>query len=143
MAAQLCDLLGMSVDGFLNMTEIHIHILPYLVLMRKKDVIMRIARAAESQEKETSLFDFCGTGKNMVAIVSFLMIQLSQDPERLVISVLADLSDQFRGLKLRALLRSDPILFACELLKGLGDSAAGDEPKVLPNLEQKSGAGLG
>ena len=130
MATQLCDLLGMNVDGFLNMAEIHVHILPYLVLMRRKDTIMRIARASDGQEENKSLFDLCKTRKNIAAILALLLIQPYPDPEKMITSILSELSEQFRGLKLAALLRSEPILLACELLKGLGDSAEGEHSKV-------------
>lgn len=130
MATQLCDLLGMNVDGFLQMTEIHVHILPYLVLTRKKDVIMRIARASDSSEGNKSLFDLCKTRKNIAAILALLLIQPSSDPEKMIISVLSELTERFQGLKLGALLRSEPILLACELLKGLGDASEAEESRV-------------
>lgn len=131
MATQVCDLLGMNVDGFLQMTEIHVHILPYLVLARKRDIIMRIARASDSSEGKKSLFDLCKTRKNMAAILALLLIQPSSDHEKMIISVLSELTEQFKGLKLGALLRSEPILLACELLKGFGDASEAEESRVI------------
>ena len=122
MAEQLCELLGMKVDAFLRLTEVHV--LPYLVLMRKRDIICRIG--ASRQEGETP-FDVCSEKNNLAAILAFLLAQESSNPEAMIMSLLAEIDPAFKGRTLAELVRIEPILIACDLLKSLGD--AGDQNK--------------
>lgn len=117
MAEQLCDLLGMNVDDFLRLTEVHI--LPYLVLTRKRDVITRVGAAYKHIKTP---FDICSEKNNLAAILAFLMSQPWSDPEGMIMSVLSDIDSAFGGRTLAELVRTEPILIACDLLKGLGDS---------------------
>lgn len=125
MAEQLCDLLGMKVDDFLRLTEVHV--LPYLVLTRKRDVILRIG----ATYKETkSPFDICSEKNNLASILAFLLSQPSSDPEGMILSLFADVDPEFKGRTLSEFLRTDPILIACDLLKCLGDAGEGNESRV-------------
>lgn len=117
MAEQLCDLLGMRVDDFLRLTEVYI--LPYLVLMRKRDIIQRIGSTYTSPK---SPFDICSENNNLAAILAFLMSHEASDTEAMVLSLLAETDSAFKGRSLAELVRTEPILIACDLLKGLGDS---------------------
>jgi serine/threonine-protein kinase ATR len=117
MAEQLCDLLGMNVDDLLRLTEVHI--LPYLVLTRKRDVITRVGAAYRDVKTP---FDICSEKNNLAAILAFLMSQPWSDPEGMIMSVLSDVDSAFGGRTLAELVRTEPILIACDLLKGLGDS---------------------
>ncbi|EKV15882.1 Inositol kinase kinase (UvsB), putative [Penicillium digitatum PHI26] len=122
MAEQLCDLLGMKVDGFLRLTEVHV--LPYLVLTRKRDIICRIGASRNEGE---SAFDVCSEKNNLAAILAFLLSQQSDNPEAMIMSLLADVDPAFKGRSLAELVRIEPILIACDLLKSLGD--AGEQKK--------------
>jgi serine/threonine-protein kinase ATR len=122
MAEQLCDLLGMKVDGFLRLTEVHI--LPYLVLTRKRDVICRIGASRNEGE---SAFDVCSEKNNLAAILAFLLSQQSDNPEAMIMSLLAEVDSAFKGRSLAELVRIEPILITCDLLKSLGD--AGEQKK--------------
>ncbi|KAJ5543050.1 hypothetical protein N7535_005479 [Penicillium sp. DV-2018c] len=122
MAEQLCDLLGMKVDGFLRLTEVHI--LPYLVLTRKRDIICRIGASRNEGE---SAFDVCSEKNNLAAILAFLLSQQSDNPEAMIMSLLAEIDPAFKGRSLAELVRIEPILIACDLLKSLGD--AGEQKK--------------
>jgi serine/threonine-protein kinase ATR len=122
MAEQLCDLLGMKVDGFLRLTEVHV--LPYLVLTRKRDIICRIGASRNEGE---SAFDVCSEKNNLAAILAFLLSQQSENPEAMIMSLLADIDPAFKGRSLAELVRIEPILIACDLLKSLGD--AGEQKK--------------
>ncbi|KAJ9198046.1 hypothetical protein DTO164E3_5302 [Paecilomyces variotii] len=124
MAEQLCDLLGMNVDDFLRLTEVHI--LPYLVLMRKRDIISRIGA---SYKKTKSPFELCSENNNLASILAFLLSQPSSDPEGMIISLFQDVDVQFKGCTLATFLRTEPILIACELLKSLGDAGDGKGDK--------------
>ncbi|CAG8024016.1 unnamed protein product [Penicillium olsonii] len=118
MAEQLCDLLGMKVDGFLRLTEIHV--LPYLVLTRKRDIICRIGASRNEGE---SAFDVCSEKNNLAAILAFLLSQQSDNPEAMIMSLLAEIDPAFKGRSLAELVRIEPILIACDLLKSLSDAA--------------------
>ena len=122
MAEQLCELLGMKVDSFLRLTEVHV--LPYLVLMRKRDIICRISA---NHKEGGSPFDVCTEKNNLAAILAFLLSQESEDPEAMIMSLLADIDPAFKGRTLAELVRIEPILIACDLLKSLGD--AGEQKK--------------
>ncbi|EEP77729.1 hypothetical protein UREG_02578 [Uncinocarpus reesii 1704] len=112
----LCDLIGMKVDSFLRLTEVHV--LPYLVLMRKKDIIARIVRTYDDK----SVFSLCTTRANIASILSLLLTQQSTDLETTIPTILSEISPDFKDLRVADLIRMEPILIACELLKGIGDS---------------------
>ncbi|PWY66408.1 hypothetical protein BO70DRAFT_390661 [Aspergillus heteromorphus CBS 117.55] len=116
MAEQLCDFLGMKVDDLLRLTEIFV--LPYLVLTRKRDIITRVG--ATYKDIKTP-FDICSEKNNLASILAFLLSQPSSDPEEFIMSALSEVDAAFRGRTLAELLRIEPILIACDLLKGLGD----------------------
>ncbi|KAL4888524.1 UVSB PI-3 kinase [Aspergillus ambiguus] len=124
MAEQLCDLLGMKVDDFLRLTEIHV--LPYLVFTRKRDIIMRLA---SSYKEAKSPFDICSEKNNLAAILSFLLSQPSANSEDMVMSTLSEIDPAFKGRSLAELVRIEPILIACDLLKRLGDSGMDNEAR--------------
>ncbi|PYI12112.1 hypothetical protein BO78DRAFT_392787 [Aspergillus sclerotiicarbonarius CBS 121057] len=116
MAEQICDLLGMKVDDFLRLTEIYV--LPYLVLTRKRDVIIRVGATYKGSKTP---FDICSEKNNLASILAFLLSQPSSNPEESIMSALSEVDVAFRGRTLAELLRIEPILIACDLLKGLGD----------------------
>ncbi|KAI2981957.1 hypothetical protein CBS147344_9095 [Aspergillus niger] len=97
MAEQLCDL---------------------LVLARKRDVIIRVG--ATYKDAKTP-FDICSEKNNLASILAFLLSQPSPNLEESVMSALSEVDSAFRGRTLAELLRIEPILIACDLLKGLGD----------------------
>ncbi|KAE8133779.1 hypothetical protein BDV38DRAFT_274097 [Aspergillus pseudotamarii] len=123
MAEHLCDLLGMKVDDFLRLTELYV--LPHLVLTRKRDIIARIG--ATYKDAKTP-FDICSEKNNLAAILAFLLSQASPNPQDMAMSALSEIDTAFEGRTLAELVRIEPILIACHLFKGLGDS--GDEKRA-------------
>ncbi|KAI9373995.1 hypothetical protein BJX61DRAFT_532757 [Aspergillus egyptiacus] len=117
MAEQLCDLLGMKVDDYLKMTEVYV--LPHLVLSRKRDVIAKIGGTYKVAK---SPFDICSEKDNLASILAFLLCQPSSDPQTMIMSTLSSVDSAFEGRTLAELVRIEPILIACDLLKGLGDA---------------------
>ncbi|EAA61621.1 hypothetical protein AN6975.2 [Aspergillus nidulans FGSC A4] len=117
MAEQLCDLLGMTVDDFLRLTEVYV--LPHLVLWRKREVIARIGCTYKDAKTP---FDICSEKDNLAAILAFLLCQPSSEPQKMIMSTLSAVDPAFNGRTLAELVRIEPILIACDLLKGLGDS---------------------
>jgi serine/threonine-protein kinase ATR len=126
MAEHLCDLLGMKVDDFLRLTEMHT--LPYLVLMRKRDLITRIGA---SHNPVMTPFQLCTEKNNLAAILALLLIQSSTDHGGMIISLFLEVSEEFQNYDAEDLIRVEPIQIACELLKGLGDCGEGKTGKVL------------
>ncbi|KAL4869315.1 hypothetical protein BDV12DRAFT_185211 [Aspergillus spectabilis] len=117
MAEQLCELLGMRVDDFLRLTEVYV--LPHLVLSRKTEIITRIGGTYKDLKTP---FDICSEKDNLAAILAFLLCQPSSDPQKMIMSTLSGVDSAFDGRTLAELVRIEPILIACDLLKGLGDT---------------------
>ncbi|OAX81796.1 hypothetical protein ACJ72_03863 [Emergomyces africanus] len=130
MADQLCDLLGMKVDNFLRLTEVHV--LPYLVLMRKHDIIARIG--ATYDEKQ-SPYQLCTRKNNLASILTLLLTQPSNDHNAMILSIFNEMSPEFRVHDLAGWVRAEPILIAVELLKGLGDSTRAERSKYYKALK--------
>ena len=124
-AQQLSDLLGTTVQEFLVWTKTYT--LPYLVLMRRHDILRRIAHAHGS---DVSLWSICVDPVNMAAILAFLLVQPSTDQESLIPALLAEASPEFSDRDLMELLKMEPILTAFELLKAAAESEEARKSKV-------------
>lgn len=124
-AQQLSDLLGTTVSELLVWTTTNT--LPYLILMRKHEVLRRIAQAHGS---EASVWSICVQPVNMAAILAFLLIQPSTDPERMITTLLTETSTDFKDRDLVDLVRMEPILTAFELLKAAGEDDEARKPKA-------------
>lgn len=124
-AQQLSDLLAITVSEFLIWTTTNT--LPYLILMRRHDVLRRIAQAHGT---DASVWSICVQPVNMAAILAFLLIQPSTDPEKMITTLLGETSIKFKGRDLADLVRMEPILTAFELLKAAGEDDEARKPKV-------------
>ncbi|EXJ90418.1 hypothetical protein A1O1_03519 [Capronia coronata CBS 617.96] len=129
-ADQLCDLLGMDMTGLMGHTAEYA--LPYLVLHKELDTIRRFAEANGSS---TTPFDLCTQGKNLIAILSFLLVQPFSDAEQSIISLLSEVSEDFGKNDLASWVALDPIHITCELLKVIGDSGQGKSSRVYQALQ--------
>ena len=116
-AQNLCDLLGMKADGLLMLIEEFA--LPYLVLTRKHDLILRIALI---HGPSMSTFDLCTQRRNLASILSFLLGQHSNDSEDLIMTLLTEVSPDFKEQDLGGWVRLNPEYIACELLKAVVDA---------------------
>lgn len=115
-AQQLCDLLGMDINAFLVLTQKDT--LPNLVLTKKKDILQRISIA-----RSTSVQDLClQPPTNRAATLALLLMQSAPDVEEAAVECLAEVAPSFRGVDLAILIRPDPVLIACEMLKHSGDA---------------------
>ncbi|GAM33244.1 ATR checkpoint kinase [Talaromyces pinophilus] len=123
MAEQLCDLLGMSVDSFLQLTEVHT--LPYLVYTRRREIIMRIAAAYPSK----SAFELCMERNNFASIIAYLLSQPEENHEAMIYSLLVDIDPKFKETSVTMLLKTEPIPITRELLKNMGDAGDGHDGK--------------
>lgn len=124
MAEQLCDLLGMSVDNFLRLTETHT--LPYLVYTHRQEVIAKIAATHSSK----SPFELCMERNNLASIIAFLLSQPAQDHDGMIYSLLVSVDSKFQSTSATMLLKTEPIPITRELLKNMGDSGGNDDSKV-------------
>jgi serine/threonine-protein kinase ATR len=115
-AQRLCDLLGMEVDGLLVLIEEFA--LPYLVLTRKHDLILRIALI---HGPTMSPFDLCTQQRNLASILSFLLGQYSTESEDSIMALLTGVSPDFKEQDLSEWVRLNPEYIACELLKAVVD----------------------
>lgn len=114
---QLCDLLGLDVNQFLAMTERNT--IPSLVLHRKKDILQRIAAARGGN---ATVHDVCLQPRsNMAAILTLLLSQPGVDVEEAALQCLTDVAPGFNGSDLADLVKMDPTLLACELLKFIAE----------------------
>jgi serine/threonine-protein kinase ATR len=66
----------------------------------------------------------------LASILAVLLAQPSPDPETMIMSIFTELSQEFKIHDLAGWVRVEPILIACELLKGLGDSGKDTESEV-------------
>lgn len=116
-AQQLVDFLGMSVNHFLLLTQRDT--IPFFVLTKKVAILERIALA---RGPETSIQDIClQPPANLAAVISTLLFQPSNDVESNATRCLAEIAQGFQSSDLASLIKSNPVLIACEMLKTAGD----------------------
>lgn len=116
-AQQLAELLGLGVNELLILTQTDT--VPYLILAKKKDVLQRIAQARSPTTGVQELW--LQPSKNLAAVLSLLLVQQSPDAEQSAVALLQDAAPGFSETDLSTLVKLDPILIACEILKHGGD----------------------
>ncbi|ETI22234.1 hypothetical protein G647_06307 [Cladophialophora carrionii CBS 160.54] len=128
-AQQMCDLLGMDMSSLMgHATEFA---LPYLVLHKAHEVIRKFA---EANGQSATPFDICTQGPNLVAILSFLLVQPFPDAEQSIMSILSEVSGDFARADL-ADWAADSIQIACTLLKAIGDTGQGKSSRIYHGLQ--------
>lgn len=119
----MSDLLGITVNQLLILTEAET--LPTLILLRKKEVIERIAKA---HGPGVTVAAICMQKHNLAAILSTLLLKKVDDLESSITALLIYASpDPFRQLSLANLINYEPALIACKML----EAAA-----ALPDMEK-------
>ena len=118
-AQQLSDLTEQSVNQLLLST--HTELLPNLVLTKRKDILGRIAKA-----RGTSIEDICTQPRrNLAGILALLLCQPVADSEvesnamETLVSVAPAFLDN--GNELESLVKLEPVMVACEVLKLAAD----------------------
>ncbi len=112
----MADLLGLSVTDLL--LKIQADVLPWLVLTKKKDIILRISQA----RKDIDVGMTCYDSSNLAAIVAFLLIQNVPDLDAFIMALFRNVSEEtFGQMDLADLVRMEPMLIAVELLKSAGE----------------------
>lgn len=120
---QVSDLLAMSVSDFLSMTQIHT--VPFFVLIKKQDILQRIADACSQ-----SIMALCREHNNLAAILSCVLLRTSSDVESLVMNLLNAVSPEFSNVDCAELLKSEPQATASELLRAGGEADEAKKAKV-------------
>ena len=113
----LCDLLGIGVPDLLRMTQFFT--IPFLVLMKRRDTLQRIADANGASH---DILSICSEKDQLAAILACLLLQPSSEPERMITSLLSEASSGFENIDLQEIFKSDPTRIAFELLKASGES---------------------
>ncbi|KIX02531.1 uncharacterized protein Z518_08472 [Rhinocladiella mackenziei CBS 650.93] len=129
-AQQLCDLLGMDMTALMGHTVEFA--LPYLVLHKNHEAIKRFAEAGG---QSTTPFDLCTQGRNLIAILSFLLVQPFPEAEQSIMSILSEVAEDFGKNDLANWVALNPIHITCELLKAIGDSGQGKSSRVYQALQ--------
>jgi len=125
-AQQLCDLLGISVNQLLLLTQ-H-EAIPYLILTRKREVLQRIAAA---RGPGVGVQDICmQPRKHIASIIAMLLLQKSPDVEKTTMELLCDAAPGFSETDLSTLVRLEPVQIACEILKVASQGSGGNRVHV-------------
>ncbi|KAF1815143.1 hypothetical protein P152DRAFT_391724 [Eremomyces bilateralis CBS 781.70] len=127
---QLAELLGFGVNQFLWTTQMDT--VPYLVLLRKRDILERIA-SARVQGKSLDLYEICLQKENLSVILAHLLMQHPDDADKTATGILSEVAPQFSKESLSTLINLEPILIACEMFKLAADNNATD-PRLAPAI---------
>lgn len=123
-AQLLSDLLDTSVMQLLERTQREV--LPYLVLDKKRDVLKRIAVA-----RGTTVQDICLQPKeNLTAILARLLMHPADDIETSATAILTDSVPEFAKEDLSSLVKTQPVLIACEILKAAASEESATKKQV-------------
>lgn len=120
----MSDLLNSSVKGFLDITQTFT--LPYLVVEGRVDIIHKINQACQVQDD----YVICLDPKNLIPILSLLMIQSVPDLEKYICHMLRATSPRFKEFDLLELTRTEPAALLHHLLKMAGDAVEQKKGKV-------------
>ena len=125
-AQQLCDLLRIDVNHLLLFTQQET--VPGLVLTKKREVLQRIAVA---RGNGTTVQDLCLQPRtHLAAILVLLLAQSGADVEQSAMVCLVEVARGFRDTDLASLVKIDPTLIACYMLKYIGDQTDDRKPRA-------------
>lgn len=126
-AQHLSDLLSMRVSEFLCLTQVYT--IPFLVLTKKRDILQKIADACGC-----TIMPLCMDHNNMAAILSCILLQVSEDTENVIMALFNAASPDFSQIDHVELIRAEPILTASELLKAASEDNPGLKSRVSTDL---------
>jgi serine/threonine-protein kinase ATR len=124
-AQLVADLLRVSVSELL--LSIQADVLPWLVLTKNQDVIVRIAQARGDPDPGKA----CLEGSNKGPIMALLLVQNVPDLESFITALYRNISQFFDGFGFVDLLKIEPMLIAVELLQNAGEEDDSRRSRVL------------
>ena len=122
-AQQLSDLLGLTVNEFLQTTQVHT--VPYLVLTKKREILQRVADACNRSAKT-----LCMDHNNLAAVLACILLQGFEDLENMIMGLFTAVSPEFSKIDYTELLKAEQPLTASELLKLAGEDDEAKQEKV-------------
>lgn len=120
----LAELFQISVNQLL--LHVQSYALPWLVLMKKKDVVQKIVDARQEKDPISVLMDSDNNGP----IMALLLIQDVPDIEQFVMSRLREFASHFESCTLTGLMQPEALSIVLELLKAAGDADEDKKPRV-------------
>ena len=129
-AQYISDLLGMSVDEFLALTQVYT--VPYFVLTKKRGILEKIAQACGQP-----IGLLCMDPNNMAAILTCILLHPSDDMGSIYLRFLAALSSEFNDVSWKDLFWAQAVSIASELLKVATEGNSVKGRKVLELLTMR------
>nr|POF04074.1 protein kinase rad3 [Quercus suber] len=128
---QFCELLGNTVNRFLVRTQQLTT--PSLVLTKRVDILIRIAHA---RDENSSVKDLCLQPiTNLAAILALLLEQSNSEPEAFAMNCLTSVAPDLSSIDIASLIKLDPVLVACEMLKYGGGVSPDGKSRVYRAFE--------
>lgn len=134
-AQLMADALSMSVADLLITTQAHT--LPWLVLTKRRDAIIKIAEARGDEDPKNP-WRLCFENTNMAPIMACLLVQNVPDLEAFCMTLMKNVSPHFKDLDLLDLLRIEPIGIALELLKSAGEVDSSKKSRVCITFQRRT-----
>ncbi|CCF40655.1 protein kinase rad3 [Colletotrichum higginsianum] len=128
MTRAIADLLQISVTDFLLL--IQTHAMPWLVLMKKKDVIQKIAEARGEKDVWVPILDTVNAGP----ILALLLVQDVHNIEQFVMSRLIEVASHLESFSLVELMQAEVVTIVLELLKAVGEADETRKPRIIEAL---------
>jgi serine/threonine-protein kinase ATR len=124
-AQQLSEFVGLTggVDELLVLTQAET--VPFLVLTKNHAILKRIMLARKSKQLQELIME---PPRNLAGVLSRLLVE-SGDTEHAAAALLQDAAPNLRN-KFVEVVKIDPILTACEILKAAGESDEKNRSKV-------------
>ncbi|KAF9871571.1 hypothetical protein CkaCkLH20_10982 [Colletotrichum karsti] len=128
----IAEVLQMSVNEFLLLVQSHA--IPWLVLMKKKEVIQKIAEARGETDVWVPILD----GANAGATIALLLVQDVPNIEEFVMSRLVEASAHIESWSLVELMQGEAVMIVLELLKLAGEADEARKPRIIEALTTMS-----
>ncbi|KAF3350149.1 hypothetical protein VdG2_01964 [Verticillium dahliae VDG2] len=124
----IAELLQISVNQLLIL--IQRFALPWLVLLKKRDVVQKITEARREQDTYFCLMESSNNGP----IMALLLIQDAPDPEEFIMSRLREFSSRFESSTIAEMMKSEAVAIILELLKAASDADEERKPRIVNAL---------
>ncbi|KAI9726160.1 MAG: serine/threonine-protein kinase M1 [Chrysothrix sp. TS-e1954] len=128
---QLCDILSITIDEFLVKTQAET--VPHLISGKRIDVLERISSARGSK---STVWKVCTQSRNLAATLALLFGQQPHSAELLMQESFKQLNENLEPEDIQSLLKSEPILVACNLLKLAGEAADHERAQAVEGLKE-------